>query len=305
MHVEFLESPKSKLEKTMPIELTVSQKDVLLQYFKDDIKLAKVYIQQIPKNFKDEFTYRVFKDLIFTAAKMFQETDLKIFNESLLEKFKTIKALDQKYVEFKNANSATMYINTFLEAQSVFKETQERYEKLKSESGMLIAQEKALFAEVQEMENKMKACTSKKEAAAILQELKPQKKKHVDTLHRAGQLKDLQAQLYADLHEFEELHKNKFFNTFNVVFEKLDKQYNDILNFVGYTFNELLFECSEKSRQIQKFKQNAGIPGRLDICTFLDYQLRNTNINTMTDQKKKEMLNEAKKYCRKKRLDSL
>ena len=52
------------------INITTPQKDVVLSFFQNDVKLVKRYFMMISFDFDESFKYSVFKDFIFSAAGM-------------------------------------------------------------------------------------------------------------------------------------------------------------------------------------------------------------------------------------------
>ena len=83
------------------IIVSVPQKEVILEFFKDDISVVKKYFNAIGFGFDDSFNYDAFKEFIFAAAGMFKELDMSIYNKELVSKFQTIKIIDAAFTEYK------------------------------------------------------------------------------------------------------------------------------------------------------------------------------------------------------------
>lgn len=71
------------------------------------------------------------------------------------------------------------------------------------------------------------------------------------------------------------------------------------LDYYAFQFNESLFRYSEESAEIQKFKREAGIEGRISLCKYLEYYLRNVVPESLANASHKERLLDAKRYCEK------
>lgn len=284
------------------IPLSISQKNIVLAIFEEDIKLVKKHFMAISFEFDERFKYEVFKEFIYAAAGMFKDIDIGIYNKQLIGKFKTIQKLDQGYLAFKKKSkyALNLYQSDFLTAQEAYSAEREKYNVLKALLQSLISSEKNLYSLRQSLESTYaeKASTvSTEEHESMERKLKHVRKEHVDTLHKLGESrKELEA-LEETLTAFEEKHKEEFLSYFKTVKEKLEYQYTQSLSYFGYEFNKALFINSERSQAIQKFKKEANIQGDIDLCKYVEYYLRNINPDALADMHRKEQLREARSYC--------
>ena len=286
------------------INVTTPQKDVVLSFFQNDIKLVKKYFMMISFDFDENFKYSVFKEFIFSAAGMMKDLDHAIYNAELLSSFKVIQALDQSHTEFsaKSKHAMQVYNKEFLHAQEEYVLQQKKYDDLKAELQLLISKEQTLNAQLQ-AEN---AKVAKLKEQGRLRELPKEKsdaikvlrREHVDTVHYLGQRRNELDEVQTLLNNFEHEHKAIFMDFFKTVKEKLEYQYTQSLSFFGYEFNEKLFIDSEKSASVQKFKREAHISGDLNLCKYVEYYLKNINPDAIADKEKKEKLKAAKQYCK-------
>lgn len=163
---------------------------------------------------------------------------------------------------------------------------------------MLITKEQSLTARREMMELQYKqendAIVNKDE---FENELKKVRREQVDTIHIIGSHRHELEEIQSRLKTFEEAHKEEFLRYFNEVKEKLTYQFTEALNFFGYEFNQALFLNSERSTLIQKFKEEAGIQGSMDLCKYVEYYLRNVVPEALADAGHKERLLNAKRYC--------
>jgi len=289
------------------INVTTPQKDVVLSFFQNDIKLVKKYFMMISFDFDDNFKYSVFKEFIFSAAGMMKDLDHAIYNAELLSSFKVIQALDQSHTEFtaKSKHAMQVYNKEFLRAQEEYVLQQKKYDDLKAELQLLISKEQTLNAQLQ-AEN---AKVAKLKEQGRLKELPKEKadaikilrRDHVDTVHYLGQRRNELDEVQTLLNNFEHEHKAIFMDYFKTVKEKLEYQYTQSLSYFGYEFNEKLFVDSEKSASVQKFKREAHISGDLNLCKYVEYYLKNVNPDALADKEKKEKLKAAKQYCKNQR----
>ena len=286
------------------INVTTPQKDVVLSFFKNDIKLVKKYFMMISFDFDESFKYSVFKEFIFAAAGMMKDLDRAIYNAELLSSFKIIQDLDRAYTEFsaKSRHAMQVYHKEFLHAQEEYLTQLKRYEDLKAELQLLISKEEALKKrlmvenlKIQKLkeEGKLKSLSKEKSDA-----IKLLRREHVDTVHFLGQRRNELDDVQALLNNFEHEQKAVFMDFYTSVKEKLDYQYSQSLSYFGYEFNEKLFIDSEKSDSVQKFKKEANIAGDINLCKYVEYYLKNVNPDAIADKDKKEKLNEAKQYCK-------
>ena len=134
---------------------------------------------------------------------------------------------------------------------------------------------------------------------AFEHELKHVRRQQVDAIHTIGENRKELDMRHSTLHAFEEEHRPEFIKSFNDAKEKLTHQYMASLDYYGYEFDEALFRNSESSVEIQKFKADAGIEGKVNLCKYLEYYLRNVVPDSLSNVEHKERLLDAKRYCEK------
>ncbi len=286
------------------IQMTTPQKDVVLAFFQNDIKLVKKYFMMISFDFDESFQYHVFKEFIFSAAGMMKDLDNAIYNAQLLSSFKIIQSLDQAYTEFKakSAHAQQVYTRSFLHAQEEYIAKEKHYDALKAELQLLITKEQRLRTQLDAENKKIKELKDQGKLKQLpkekVEQIKALRRDHVDTVHFLGQRRNELDEVQTLLRSFEQEHKAAFLEFFNTVKEKLDFQYSQSLSYFGYEFNEKLFIDSEKSALVQKFKKDANIVGDLNLCKYVEYYLKTVNPDAIADQSKKEKLKAAKQYCK-------
>ena len=271
-----------------------------MNFFEDDIKIVKKYFNAIGFDFDEDFRFDVFKEFIYSAAGMFKDIDTTIYNQELVSKFNTIRYLSERYGEFEQRTNIALrvYTKNFLLVQEKYVEQKHQFDLLKAELQMLITKEQSLTARREMMELQYKqendAIVNKDE---FENELKRVRREQVDTIHIIGSHRHELEEIQSRLKTFEEAHKEEFLRYFNEVKEKLTYQFTEALNFFGYEFNQALFLNSERSTLIQKFKEEAGIQGSMDLCKYVEYYLRNVVPEALADAGHKERLLNAKRYC--------
>lgn len=286
------------------IPITISQKQIVLKFFEDDIKIVKKYFNAIGFDFDENFRFDVFKEFIYSAAGMFKDLDMTIYNQELITKFKTIRYLNDRFAEFEQRSqyALNVYLKEFLTAQQAYMAEKHRFDILKAELQMLLTKEESLSIRRSQMETKFsdsKNPLPSGQKETFEAELKRVRRDHVDAIHMIGTHRSELEERQQALKTFEELHKEEFFHYFNEIKDKLVHQYSESLNFFGFEFNNALFLNSERSEPIQRFKAEAGIQGRIDLCKYVEYYLRNVIPEALADTKHKEKLLVAKEYCRK------
>jgi len=282
------------------IPLSISQKQVVMNFFEDDIKIVKKYFNAIGFDFDENFRFDVFKEFIYSAAGMFKDIDTTIYNQELISKFNTIRYLSERYSEFEQRTNVALrvYTKNFLLAQEGYVEQKHQFDLLKAELQMLITKEQGLSAKREVMELQFNQnLDSILDKDAFENELKKVRREQVDTIHIIGSHRHELEEIQERLKAFEEMHKEEFLRYFNEIKEKVTYQFSESLNFFGYEFNQALFLNSERSTLIQKFKDEAGIQGSIDLCKYVEYYLRNVVPEALSDTGHKERLLNAKRYC--------
>lgn len=280
------------------ISVSVSQKQVVMDFFANDIKTVGKYFNAIGFDYNEEFRFDVFKEFIYAAAGMFKDLDNTIYNQELVTKFNTIRYLSDRYGEFEQRSSSAMRIYTreFLGAQENYIAEKKVFENLKAELQMLIANEQTLTQKREMMEGQLGAIPPD-QLEKFEFELKRVRREQVDTIHMLGTHRRELEERSASLKAFEDLHKEEFLKYFNEVKEKITYQLTEALNYFGFDFNEALFRNSERSGPIQRFKREAGIQGNMNLCKYVEYYLRSVVTEALADIGHKERLLIAKRYC--------
>jgi hypothetical protein len=282
------------------IPVSISQKQVIMNFFEDDIKIVKKYFNAIGFDFDEDFRFDVFKEFIYSAAGMFKDIDTTIYNQELITKFKTIRYLSDQHGDFEQRSlyATKVYTKDFLSAQEAYMTERHTFNTLKAELQVLITKEQNLSSKRELMEKQLKenpASISDKES--FEHEFKKIRREQVDTIHTIGNHKRELEEHQANLKTFEDTNKEEFIRYFNEIKEKLTHQYTESLNYFGFDFNEALFRNSERSQSIQKFKNEAGIQGPINLCKYVEYYLRNVVPEALADVGHKERLLNAKRYC--------
>jgi len=280
------------------IPISISQKQIILDFFADDINVVKKYFNAIGFDFDERFKFDVFKEFIYSAAGMFKDIDPTIYNQELVSQFNTIRYLNERYSEFEQRTQYALkvYTKDFLTAQENYMYEKKAFDTLKAEVQMLVTKEQVLTSKRDLMELQLPTISSDEEKN-FLEELKFIRREQVDTIHYISTHRQELDILYSNLKAFEDLHREEFIRYFNEVKEKLTYQYKESLNYFGFEFNEALFRDSERSSAIQKFKADAGIQGDINLCKYVEYYLRNVIPEALADAGHKERLLNAKRYC--------
>jgi hypothetical protein len=280
------------------IPVSISQKQIVLDFFADDIKVVKKYFNAIGFDFDERFRFDVFKEFIYSAAGMFKDIDPTIYNQELISQFNAIRYLNERYSDFKqrSQNAQKIYTKDFLCAQESYMNEKKEFDMLKDELQMLITKEQSVTAKRDLLEKQIG--TVPPEALQEFEhELKKIRREQVDTIHFIGTHRQELEEHQTAIKTFEDLHREEFLQYFNETREKLMHQFTESLNYFGFDFNEALFRDSERSLAIQKFKTDAGIQGPINLCKYVEYYLRNVVPEALADAGHKERLLNAKRYC--------
>jgi predicted lactoylglutathione lyase len=280
------------------LSISISQKQIVLDFFAEDIKVVKKYFNAIGFDFDERFRFDVFKEFIYSAAGMFKDIDPTIYNQELVSQFNAIRYLNERYSDFKqrSQNAQKIYTKDFLCAQESYMNEKKEFDMLKDELQMLITKEQSVTAKRDLLEKQIG--TVPPEALQEFEhELKKIRREQVDTIHFIGTHRQELEEHQTAIKTFEDLHREEFLQYFNETREKLMHQFTESLNYFGFDFNEALFRDSERSLAIQKFKTDAGIQGPINLCKYVEYYLRNVVPEALADAGHKERLLNAKRYC--------
>ncbi|HEX5711252.1 MAG TPA: hypothetical protein VFX68_07870 [Sulfuricurvum sp.] len=282
------------------IPVSISQKQIVLDFFEDDIKVVKKYFNAIGFDFDENFRFDVFKMFIYSAAGMFKDIDPTIYNQELVQQFNTIRFLHEHYSDFEQRSryAIKIYSKNFLSAQESYMSKKKEFETLKAGLQALVTEEQALTDKRAVMEKQLETISAETKNAFEF-ELKKIRRQQVDTIHIIGTNRALLEAHQASLKAFEDLHREEFLKYFNEFKEKLTHQYTESLNYFGFDFNETLFRNSELSEPVQRFKKEAGIQGNIDLCKYVEYYLRSVITEALADAGHRERLLYAKRYCEK------
>lgn len=104
------------------ISISIAHKQIVLDFFAEDIKIVKKYFNAIGFDFDERFKFNVFKEFIYTAAGMFKDLDPTIYNQELVQQFNTICFLNERYGEFEQRGhyALKIYGKDFLNAQESY-----------------------------------------------------------------------------------------------------------------------------------------------------------------------------------------
>lgn len=264
----------------------------------------KQYFPKVSMDFDNSFNYEAMKEFLYSAAGMFKDLDMDIFNKNLVQRFQVLRGLDRGYSEFRQKSEYVfnVYTNSFLCAQANYVEIKKEYDTLKDQLQDAMLRETFLEKEIKLAEDKLQIKLNEKKISKDsfeleMNTLKPKRREHVDTIHSIGEKKQRLIELFSVISNFENENKSLFVEIFEEYKERLDYQYNYCLNFFGADFSNYLFLSSERSMAIKKFKRDANIIGDITICKFYEYYSKNINPDSLSDMKMKERLKIAKNYC--------
>lgn len=95
------------------IPISISQKQIVLDFFAEDIKIVKKYFNAIGFDFDEEFNFDVFKEFIYSAAGMFKDIDPTIYKEDLIKQFNMIQKF-KSYTCIKGLINLYKYVKYYL-----------------------------------------------------------------------------------------------------------------------------------------------------------------------------------------------
>ncbi len=259
-------------------------------------KIALKYKDILEKN--KSIPYKKVKRFIKTAYNNLLEIDQKIDDKYLVEVRDSLYDIEYFYDDLLRIIKSPVYVNLekfVLNKQKNYSVIKKRFEANKELSVESIKKANLLELEIQKLKDDIKKLNQKsKEYKEVLEMIKSKKRKYVDLIDTAQNLKEENSLIVNDITEFEKVYKELFKNFFEKESRILKKILEKEMNILGYQFDALLWENAKKSKDIHKFFEEAKIEGSYSTKTFMKYYLKTLNVDKMNDKNQQllEIMNE-------------
>lgn len=221
---------------------------------------------------KPEIDYLKMRQFIITAYNNLKEMDLSISEGLVGKMYKDITLLVEFYQDFlkKIKISNLVYQRDFLPSVAEYKQLSD--DKILTEAK--INQFKHISVSTERELDEIRLSGEKVEEAKI----KLLRRRNVDALYNLEKSKEHMKVVAVELAELEEAMKSTFFEMFETYCDDYKTAFQEIINTKMFYFEKLLWHHAEQSSGVRKFFNNAGITGSYSTKTYLNYYLRNINI---------------------------
>ena len=288
----------------IPQDLNI-QEDISLNYCLEEFftkfkKIALKYKDLLHINKK--LPYKTIKRFVFTAYNNLLEIDFSINDKNLVDVKNSLEEIEYYYDKLLNEVKNPIFVileRLVLNKQDNYLKIKKRYENNK----LLITEHtkntNLLELKIAQLKKDLMNMNKKSEEyQKSLNLLKSYKKRYVDLIDMAQNLKEENSNLIKDIIQFENVYKEIFQKFFNKEVSVLLKILQKELDVLSYKFDSVLWENAKQSKQVQHFFKEAKIEGSYSTKTFMKYYLKNLNTDKMNskDSELLKVFNELKVF---------
>lgn len=244
-------------------------------FFKEELEVAQKELDFLYNNqfVKPSLDYIKLRRFLTTATNNLKTIDPNIMEGLLTKIHQDTDRLYTYYQEFekKIKIEKLVYIRDFLPSVP-------EYKRLENEVTITEAMKKRFQAISVSTERELAVIPTPKTAEEITY-YKLLRKRNVDAIDGLARSRDKLIVISQELKQLEEDMSDEFYTQFREYVESLKDGLLEVLNTKSYYFDKLLWDRASKSAGIRKFFQQARIEGDFSTRTFIEYYLRNIDIN--------------------------
>lgn len=246
------------------------------------------------KNNADYFGLRRF---IFTAINNMIEMDNNIKTDLFGKLQQDIDGLYKYYDHFAEATKYPKVIcdNEFLPSLPLYMDIKNAFEQALADKARYDSLEKksrALVEKLSQEENLSKDDQDK---------LKFAKRQNADSIHNLANAKEQVGILFEQEKVLREEITDIFFGMFMRQSAQIKRDLIAVINMKSYSLDKALWYYAEKSISIKRFFRTAQIKGNFSLTTYIDYYLKNINVDVVTNDEEIKFLMKAMKDLETKR----
>ena len=297
-----LEQLNSTIEYILPSNLKIKENVSLnycLEEFFGKFKRIALKYKDLLRSSKT-LPYKKIKRFIFTAYNNLLEIDGKINDKNLVDVKNSLDEIEYHYDKLLMETKNPIYVTLeklVLNKQKNYQVLKKRFEHNKELITEATKNSNILEVKIEKLKKDILSFKPKsKEYNEQVNILKAHKRKYVDLIDMAQNLKEENSQIIDDISQFENLYKEIFEKFFSQEITILLKILRKELNSLAYEFDTILWENAKKSKSIQEFFIEAKIEGSYSTKTFMKYYLKNLKTDKMNskDSELVEIFNELK-----------
>ena len=297
-----LEQLNSTIEYVLPSNLKIKEDTSLnycLEEFFEKFKRIALKYKDLLRNSKT-LPYKKIKRFIFTAYNNLLEIDGRINDKNLVDVKNSLDEIEYHYDKLFSETKNPIYVTLeklVLNKQKNYQVLKKRFENNKELITEATKNANILEIKIEKLKKDILSLKPKsKEYNEQVNILKAYKRKYVDLIDMAQNLKEENSQIIDDISQFENVYKKIFEKIFSQEVSVLLKILKKELNVLAYEFDTILWENAKKSKSIQEFFEEAKIEGGYSTKTFMKYYLKNLKTDKMNakDSELVEIFNELK-----------
>lgn len=272
-------------------EISQIVENFMNHFFKHELEVAQKELDFLYNNNfeKPSVDYIKLRRFLITAVNNLKTLDPNIMEGLLTKIYQDTERLYVYFQEFekKIKIEKLVYIRDFLPSVP-------EYKRLQNEVTITEAMKKRFQAISVSTERELAVIPPPKTAEEIAY-FKQLRGRNVDAIDGLARSKDKLIIISKELKELEEIMSDTFYISFREYVESIKDGLLEILNTKSYYFDKYLWEKASKSASIRKFFQQARIDGDFSTRTFIEYYLRNIDINKSSTSDWHNYLHEALK----------
>ena len=244
--------------------------------FLDDHRLKKT----------NSVDYFDIKSYLFTAINNVTEIDTGIKDGFFSKVQKDVQNLYNIYDNFilKNRLAKIVFETQFLPTVKVYQEILKEYEDAKLDKSVYEAQFKKFDLLIKELEAKDILDDEEKAALPLY------RRKNADAVHHFAEARDAVSRLFEEEKELKIEISEIFLPEFEQRRDILIKNIKSIINIKSFYLDKALWYFAGNSEPIKRFFKSSDIKGDYSLKTFLEYNLKNINLEKSQNKEYHEKL---------------
>ena len=257
-----------------PEEIPPLVTEFLDHFFADELEVAQKELDFLYGNGfeKPTLDYIKMRRFLVTAVNNLKTLDPSIMEGLLPKIHQDVERLHEYFAEFfkKTRLTKLVYVRDFLPSVP-------EYKQLQDEVTITEAMKKRFQSIASSTDRELAALPPPKNAEELTY-MKQLKGRNVDAIDGLAKAKDKLVIISKQLKEMEEAMSSEFFKQYQEYVDNLREGFNEIINTKSYYFDKLLWQRASQSASIRKFFQQARIEGEFSTKTFIQYYLRNIDV---------------------------
>ncbi len=220
-----------------------------------------------------QIDYLKMRRFLVTATNQLKNLDQNLVSGLVAKLYQDIQRIYEYYADFikKTKMAKLIYVRDFLP-------TVPEYAQLQNEVTLTEGQKKRFSAIAGQTDRELAALPTPKNDEELAY-LKQVRRRNVDATHNFVKAKEKLVVIAQQLKELETAMSAEFLSQYEEYVTNLKEGLEEILNTKSYYYDKLLWEKAAQSASVRKFFHQARIEGDFSTRTFIQYYMRNIDIN--------------------------